>query len=139
MMADGSRKAMKHIQIGELLESDRGPTKVTSVFRFSGSNTPMVSIGGLILSKEHYVRYADKWIQAAEHPDAIPSPSLPELVCLNVEHHRFVIINDTRRMIVADYDEHDGAEVIRQTQQLAIKSLNGSCRRNEETAADYSL
>ena len=136
VLADGSRKAIKDIQIGEFLESENGPTKVTSVFRFDGSKTHMVSIDGLVLSKEHYVQYGGKWIQAGEHPDALPSPSLPELVCLNVEHHRFVVVNDARRLVVADYDEHGGAEVIRQTQQVAIKTLNGS---PGETVSDYSL
>ncbi len=136
VLADGSKKAIKDIQIGDVLESDKGPTRVTSVFRFAGSKTHMVSINGFVLSKEHYVQYAGKWIQAGNHPDAVPTPSLPELVCLNVEHHRFVIVNETGRMIVADYDEHDGAEVIRQTQQVAIKALNGS---QGETVSDYSL
>jgi hypothetical protein len=135
-MENGTRKAIHELKIGETLQSDNGSTKVTSVFRFAGSNTSMVSIHGLVMSREHYVRYADKWIRAEEHPDAVPSPSIPELVCLNVENHRFIIANEHHRMIVADYDEHDGAEVIRQTQQVAIKALNGF---TGETVSDYSL
>lgn len=138
LMADGQRKPVKDVVIGDLVQSENGHTAVTSLFRFVGDKTPMVSIHGIRMSAEHYIKYGDQWLQARNHPDAVPIPSIPVIICLNVENHRFVISNDdgSFKATVADYDEHDGAEVIRQTQQIAMKALNGHA---SHTVSDYSL
>lgn len=141
VMADGQRKAIKDVVIGDTVKSESGSTTVTSLLRFVGDKTPMVSIHNIHMSREHYIKYGDQWLQARNHPDAIPIPSMPEIICLNVENHRFVVSNDdgSYNATVADYDEHDGAEVIRKTQQIAIKALNGSHESRESHVADYSL
>jgi hypothetical protein len=148
LMADGQSKAVKDIQIGDSIQSDSGNTRVTSLFQFLGDKTPMVSIHDIRMSGEHYIKYGDQWLQARNHPEAVPIPSMPVILCLNVENHRFIVSNDdgSYKATVADYDEHDGADIVRQTQQIAIKALNGlsslpslSSLSPSSSVSDYSL
>jgi hypothetical protein len=118
-MADGSIKEIQTIQVGDLLE---GNVRVTSTFVFDGSNTPMVRIGEDVLSAQHLVRHG-AWIDAAHHPQAIPTKSLDRLICLNVTGHVF---QTAAGLVVADYDESSDPSVLAKTQQIAQTALNGS-------------
>ena len=139
-MADGSFKPIIDIQIGDTLAKLPGQTNapvVESVFRFSGHSTPMVRLDNVILSSQHYVLSSDgSMIPARSHPDAVPVPSIPELVCLNVSGHRFFVGQEG--LIVADYDEHSSEAVIAETQAVAARALNGG-DIDTEVVAHYTL
>jgi hypothetical protein len=134
-MADGSTKPIRDIKIGDILASTASNNApiVTSVFRFAGENTPMVKIHDIVLSAQHYV-FHKTWMEAQHHPDAIPVSSIPELVCLNVSGHQFKVGD----ILVADYDEHESADVVHATQRIAIQRLNGA-NAVTKTVDDYSL
>ena len=140
-MADGSVKAIKDVVIGDVLAevpNNKTPV-VTSVFRFAGGSTPMVRIGDVVVSGAHYVLAGSAGMVPAEaHPEARWAASIPELICLNVSGHRFRVGSDD--LLVADYDEHDSAAVVGETQRMAARALNGgSCGDGEEPVMDYSL
>jgi len=97
----------------------------------------MVRIGDVVVSGAHYVLAgSDGMVPAEAHPDAVWAGSVPELVCLNVSGHRFRVGADG--LLVADYDEHDTAAVVGETQRMATKALNGRVD-GEEPVMDYSL
>jgi len=119
---NGDKKAMKDLVIGDRLQDVNGPVYVTSLFRFNGAQTPMVKLHDVTVSKEHYVRYNDEMIAAGDHPDAVVTQSIPELVCLNVTGHKLRIGDD----IYADYDEHSDKDTVRAAQSIALKACNGT-------------
>jgi hypothetical protein len=141
-MADGTHKAIKDVVIGDVLAevpNNKTPV-VTSVFRFAGGSTPMVRIGDVVVSGAHYVLAGSAGMVPAEaHPEARWAASVPELVCLNVSGHRFRVGADD--LLVADYDEHDSAAVVGQTQRMATRALNGGMGKDIEDSPvmDYSL
>lgn len=75
-------------------------------------------------------------IPARSHPSAVLVSSIPELVCLNVSGHRFLVGHED--LVVADYDEHSSEAVIAETQAVASRALNG-VNLNEEVVAHYTL
>jgi len=138
-MADGSFKPISSVAIGDVLASVPGnPTPVvTSVFRFNGEKTPMVSIGDVLLSSQHYVSVNGGMVTAESHPLADFAASIPELVCLNCTGHRFAVGKEG--LVVADYDEHSSADVVTATQKVASAALNSGAVDDKGLVADYSL
>jgi len=140
-MADGSFKAISDVVIGDVLAGvpNNSAPVVTSVFRFAGDSTPMVRIGDVVVSAAHYVLAGSAGlVPAADHPLAVSVGSINELVCLNVSGHRFRVGSD--ELLVADYDEHDSAAVVGETQRMAACALNGgSCGDGDAPVLDYSL
>lgn len=140
-MADGTYKPISEVRIGDVLAGvpNNGAPVVTSVFRFAGDATRMVRIGDVILSAQHYVLAGEAgMVMAEEHPMAVWAGSVPELVCLNVDGHRFRVGADG--LLVADYDEHDSATVVANTQRIAERALNsGDCGKGSAPVLDYSL
>jgi hypothetical protein len=134
-MADGSAKPIKEIQIGDLLKGRNGPVKATSLFLFDGTNVPMVRIGSVLVSSNHYVEFDGEKIPASSHPSALPTDSLPHIYCLNVEENEFYVGDE--QLNVADYDEHEAPGVIDAVQKTAESALNGTVA--ESGVADYSL
>jgi hypothetical protein len=126
-LADGSFVPIKDAKIGmKLAGTPTNPTPViTSVFEFDGSRTPMVQIGDVVISKEHYVSFGPNkiWASADTHPAAVVVNTVPKLICLNVTGHEFIV--GRTELVVADYDEHSSPEVISKTQQMAESHLNG--------------
>jgi hypothetical protein len=136
-MADGTIKALNTIEIGDKLKEINGtnPT-VISLFKFNGSNTPMVKIGETLVSKEHFVQYNGNWRKSCDHPSAIEAESIPELVCLNTDIH-ILEINGT---VFSDYDESNNSHVISSTQNLAEKILNsGLYDIGNKSTSNYDL
>jgi hypothetical protein len=102
----------------------------------------MVRIGEDVLSSQHFVQLpasadapAGKWRPALHHPDAVPSPKLSHLYCLNVEGHRFTLASG---LTVADYDETDSVLANAAAQGIAESALNGG-QTPKSAVADYSL
>lgn len=121
ILEDGSVKSLKNIVIGDRLKIINGIVPVvTSVFRFNGHKTPMVRIGEILVSKEHFVLHDNTWIKAGDHPLSKAADSIPELICLNTTNHAF----ELNGLIFSDYDESDDIDVTIPTQKLAEKYLN---------------
>ncbi len=131
-LADGTTKPIREIKIGDMLA---GTKAVTSTFVFDGTDVPMVRIGSVIVSANHYVEYNGQKIPASSHPSALPTDSLPRIYCLNVDGNEFVV--GAEQLRVADYDEHDAPGVVDTVQKTAEKALNGSVAAMG--VADYSL
>jgi hypothetical protein len=118
LLSNGSTILLQDVKVGDTLAPLEGVSpKVTSKFIFDGTKTRMVKIGDLHLSAEHYVG----GVPAEEHPAAIAAESIPTLVCLNVEGHKFKLGS----LVVSDYDESSDATVVKTTQALAELLLNG--------------
>jgi len=144
-VANGTYAPIHNIHVGEYLTKVNGITPlVTSKFIFDGTHTPMVTIGTdenrIHLSSEHYVEGKP----AEEHPTAIAASSTPRLICLNVENHAFYVGKEST-FLVSDYDESSDPIVVKKTQELAERLLNGcaSNRVDSDVVADalkeYSL
>jgi hypothetical protein len=121
---------IEDVQLGDILCSEtQVRSKVTSVFRFMADGQPMVSLGGITVSTNHYVSHAGKWIRAADHPDALPVPhwnggSKRPLICFNTHNNCIPIGKYTFR----DYDEapagvEDGYRWINQSLNAGIGGL----------------
>jgi len=136
--ADESWVPLSDIKLGDVLAATASNPKptVTSVFTFDGSKTPMVQIGDVTVSASHYVQYKGHWLFAEDHPDAVPTFSLPVLTCLNVSGHQFIV--GRQGLVAADYDEHEDDVTVAETQRLALRALNGS-ETKEKVVNDYSL
>ena len=85
---------IRDIEIGDRLlypiSSSEKPVIVTSTFRLYAKGQPMVKLGRIIVSTNHYVKYEGKHIYAGEHPAAIPMGpwnSEEPLFCLNTTSH----------------------------------------------------
>jgi len=136
-LADGTIIELEKVVIGSKLKAVDGKNPVvTSMFRFNGSKTPMVRIGTVLVSSEHFTFYNDDWIKASEHPEAVAAESIPELVCLNTDTH----VMNLCGIVFADYDESSDPRVIETTQALAEMQLNsGSFDKMNEKTSDYAL
>lgn len=118
-LANGQIKAIGSVKVGDNLKGGR----VTSTFVLNGSKTPMVRIENVQMSADHLVWGPNKsWILAKDHPSAIPIPSIPFLICLNVDSHQFYVGD---RLLVRDYDETDAESAVHISQKMAEKALNG--------------
>jgi len=118
LLSNGSTIPLRDVRVGHRVAPLEGISPiVTSKFTFDGTKTRMVKIGDLHLSAEHYVG----GVPAEEHPSAVAAESIPELVCLNVQGHKFKIGS----LVVSDYDESSDAKVVKTTQALAELLLNG--------------
>jgi len=145
LKADGSWVPISALTLGDILApTAANPTPtVTSIFSFDGAQTPMVRIGDVSVSASHYVQYRGHWLEAEDHPDAVPTASLPVLSCLNVSGHEFVV--GRAGLVAADYDEHEDSATVAATQRLAAGALNGvgskeaSCGPKDPVVEDYSL
>ena len=130
-MSDGSTKRIEEIEVGEAVF---GGHRVTSTFRFNGIQTPMVRIRKTIMSSQHLIQLPNgEWSAAKNHPKALPVPPTRELICMNVEGHRFVTADD---LVVGDYDESDAAAAVVGAQALAEGALNGAAAGAEDEAED---
>jgi hypothetical protein len=139
LKADGSWVPISELKLGDILApTAANPTPtVTSVFTFDGAQTPMVRIGDVSVSASHYVQYRGHWLEAEDHPDAVPTVSLPVLSCLNVSGHEFVV--GRAGLVAADYDEHEDSATVAATQRLAAGALNGVGPKGIAVVEDYSI
>jgi hypothetical protein len=141
-MADGSYLAIVHLQIGDELAPIFGTNhvpRVTSTFVFDGSRTPMVTIGDVTVSSQHFVEYKGEWIHAGAHPSAIPRPSIPTMICLNVTGNQFYVGH--QEIKVRDYDEDNSPGTAAEAMRIALSALKGRHLDKLESSEelDYSL
>jgi hypothetical protein len=93
---------IKDIQIGDILLPTN--SRVTGTFCLFSKGQPMVKLGKVTVSTNHYVMYIGKPIMAGEHPYAIKIPAWDSdepLYCLNTSNNRIPVDN----FVFLDYDE----------------------------------
>ena len=117
------------IQTIEIGTKIKGGHCVESIYKFYADGQPMVRIGNVIVSSNHFVKYQRKWILSKDHPDAISvgdwsGGTQRPLICLSTDTHRIQIDDYT----FADYDETDEGNAI--TQAWVDQSLNGETRKD---------
>jgi hypothetical protein len=137
-LANGGYKPIKEIAVGDRLFGPNGlrPT-VTSTFVFDGSHTEMVRIKDVTVSSQHFVAHNGSWIMASEHPDALPTASLPIINCLNVFGNIFYVGEND--LAVRDYDESENPGVNQKVMQLALQTLNGEKSSEKKPLLNYDL
>jgi hypothetical protein len=111
------------VRLGDVCDSNGA--RVTSIYRFLADGQPMVRLGGIHVSTNHYVRYEGEWIKAGDHPDAVPAgiwsggPGRP-LICLDTDIHVIPLAGYE----FSDWDETATSD--EDTMILAEKYLNNS-------------
>ena len=137
VMDDGASKRICDVHIGDILED---AVMVTSVYEFNGSETAMVSLYGIQVSGNHYVRSAGRMVRADQHPASFPAPSLERIWCLGTNRNTIPVLNQMGRTEeFADYEESEEPAVIREAQRTAETLLNGPRSQPGPHVADYSL
>jgi hypothetical protein len=113
------------IQLDRVRVGDRisGGGVVTSVYRFYANGQPMVLLGDIEVSTNHFVEYEGRWIPAKDHPEAKEihpwsGGALRPLVCLDVSDHR-IPLGD---YVFSDWDETSDTD--QATMILAEQGLN---------------
>jgi hypothetical protein len=125
--------AIKDIKINDILL----PTNsiVTGLFKFYSKGQPMVKIGEVTVSTNHYVEYKNKYIKAGDHPEAedigIWELDTP-LYCLDTHNNKIPVNN----LIFLDYDETiDGDN---DTMNYIQNTVNASKKHNKYNFKEYS-
>jgi hypothetical protein len=93
---------IKDIRIGDTIMPSE--SQVTATFRFYSKGQPMVKLGSVVVSTNHYVKLLGHPIMAGDHPDAIKMgkwTSDEPLYCLNTHDNKIII--DGHEFL--DYDE----------------------------------
>jgi hypothetical protein len=95
---------IREVVLGDIFAKTR--SRVTSTFRFMADGQPMVMLGDIYVSTNHYVLYEERWIRAEEHPSARSAApwsggSERPLICFNTDNN-MIPIGD---YIFRDYDE----------------------------------
>lgn len=111
---------ISEVRVGDVLLP--GGTRVTAKFHFAAAGQPMVRLGDVVVSTNHYVKHDGHWKKAADHPDAVPLGPYDRqsLVCLNTDTHT-IPIGD---YVFRDYDETNTADT--ETMRFVESRVNGS-------------
>lgn len=126
---EGGEEKRKEVPIREVVLGDRlypSFDRVTALFQFHATGQPMVRMGRIWVSTNHYVYDASqggKRVRAEDHSDAIPvGPwrSDEPLYCLNTDTHHIPMDG----YLFMDYDEMPTAD--KATMQWVEKQLNGT-------------
>jgi len=123
VMLDNSVRPISAIHIGDVLAAG---AIVTTTYLFDGTETPMVTIDGIHVSTNHYLRGPDGcMIQAGEHPDAASAMRLNRLWCLATDTNKIPIMSASGTIReFADYEESSDPDVIAEAQRVAEAALN---------------
>lgn len=120
---------IKNIKIGDEIASSN--STVTATFRFYSRGQPMVKLGSVIVSTNHYVMYLGHPIKAGEHPEAIKIDdwnSDEPLYCLNTSDNHITIDN----IVFLDYDETSEGD------KATMNYIEGRVN-SEEITTDYKF
>jgi len=115
------RIPIKDVRIGDILMPGHCP--VTATFQFYAKGQPMVQLGSIIVSTNHYVYHEGKRIQAGHHPFAIDLgawTSDEPLYCLNTANHHLPV----GPLVFMDYDETAAADT--DTMNMIDRRINGT-------------
>jgi hypothetical protein len=97
----------------------------------------MVVLDGILVSTNHYIRFQDKWIEAKDHPDAIPAKdwsggNVRPLICLNTDTHTIPI----GKYIFSDYDETSEGD--QAAMKMATDILNGKAAPPQKGSSEMA-
>jgi hypothetical protein len=126
---------VKDVRIGDVFV--KTGSKVTSTFAFDSDGQEMVELpGNIVVSTNHYIYSLGKWIQARDHPDAVPKGRWEggnerPLICFNTSDHTIPIGSYT----FLDYDETEEGDA--ETMKWIDKGLNAAHTQNKR-AFPYS-
>ena len=87
-LGSGTTVFMKHLNLGDVLENNNS---VVSAYAIDGKNVPMFLLGETKVSGGHKVMYNGNYIPVSEHPEAVPTSSSKNLVCINTQLRSFCI------------------------------------------------
>ena len=128
---------IKDVKIGDVLMP--GHTTVTATFRFYSRGQPMVKIGSVVVSTNHYIIYNGKAIKAVDHPHAIsmgPWDSDELLYCLNTDTNRIPV----SYLTFLDYDETSEGD--QETMKYVEERINApehtACVEERINAPEYT-
>jgi hypothetical protein len=96
--------------------------RVTALFQFHAMGQPMVRLGDILVSTNHYVYEGGKRIRAENHSKAVPAgtwDSEEPLYCLNTDTHHIPMDG----YVFMDYDETPSAD--EETMRWVESHLNG--------------
>lgn len=119
---------IRDIWIGDILQDG---SRVTSTYKFMAPGQPMVNLGGITVSTNHFVEHNGKLIDAGEHPDAVPigdwaGDTQRPLVCLDTDTHHIILGDYT----FSDWDETSQSDEA--TMKLAESYLNAGVISEKE-------
>jgi hypothetical protein len=123
---------IKDIQIGDVIQSTN--SKVTAKFRFYSRGQPMVRIGSVVVSTNHYLMYLGHPIKAGDHPEAIRLSdwnSDQPLYCLNTSDNRIEIDG----LLFLDYDETSDGD--RETMNYIEGRINSKFTEKNYSFKEY--
>jgi hypothetical protein len=124
---------IRDITIGDILLP--GHSRVTGTFEFYAKGQPMVQLGPIVVSTNHYVMYKGKPIKAGDHPFSVKIggwDSDESLYCLNTDTHHIPVHYFT----FLDYDEtHEGDK---KTMSWVEKQINGIKETEIETEHEFT-
>ena len=111
------------VQLGDVCT--KTGARVTSVYKFQADGQPMVNLKGVEVSTNHFIKYNGKWIQAVDHPDAVPcgdwnGGKKRPLICLDTDIHEIPLGG----YIFSDWDETSESDAA--TMELAESRVNGA-------------
>ena len=124
-MYDGTYKKIIDVEVGDQLEnsSDGKTVHVTAKMKLDANFINMYYLGKTIVSGTHQVKYNNKWIFVAKHPECklIKEYNEPFIYCLNTTHKK-IIIDD---LIFCDWDEitEDNFSIFQDSIQLYSNNL----------------
>lgn len=89
-MYDGDTRKIIDIKAGDVLADG---TKITATFKIDRHGSRMFSLGGVIVSDSHLVKYNDKWIYVKDHCEAIEIHGYkePYIYCLNTSSKEIML------------------------------------------------
>ena len=112
---------------------------MTSTYRFKADGQPMVQLGSIRVSTNHYVQdQQQRWVQAKDHPDAVAIDAWSggnesPLICLDTETHQIPLGN----YIFSDWDETDASDIA--TMRQAETTLNGALNAADSSVYKWPL
>lgn len=134
IVKDKGRIPIKDIQIGDVLLP--GHSIVTGTFEFEARGQPMVQLGPVTVSTNHYVMYEGKPIKAGNHPHATSMgswKSSAHLYCLNTNNH----IIPVEYLEFMDYDETSAAD--KETMNWIEQRLNAEKKERSYSFTEYGF
>lgn len=113
VLADGTKKPLYSIHIGDVLASSTGaPNRVQGLLYVDASAMPLVSICGVRMSESHRVlnEKTGEWVLAKDHPESVSVSAgtiLERLICLNTTQHEVPLCatESSEKVLVSDWEE----------------------------------
>lgn len=122
---------IREVKIGDIFTKNK--SRVTGSFEFGTKGQPMVRIGDILVSTNHFIEFEGSNIRADEHPHAVIAEpwSGDPLICLNTDTHTIPI----GPYLFMDYDETEDAD--KKTMKMIEEIVNAG-NQSVSTVQDYS-